>query len=764
MLLIGPAGSGKTTRVLSELEAALGRGQRACLVAPTASMAEHLQHQMARRGLVVSPRTILPLAGLVADLTPGCREVSPALEILLVERALARAATGEFAAVAGYPGFHTKLLDTMQEFWAAGAQPARLPSLLPGPPATAFARVMAEFETLLREAGAMHRAERLRLAAEALQQQQNQKLAVALFDGFFNFTPVELELLRAVVRAAEKIVVTLPDSGAEEARRALVEMGMPEQQLAQVYRPSVAPVVVQAATPEREIEHIAGRILADHQASGRPFQEYGVILRAPEIYAPIVEAVFERFGIPFRSPWPRPLAGHSSIRFLAGLLRLADTGFDGAETLEVLKLAGSGIGLSRQIDRYEFRLREALPGQGVEFLRAQAAKLPQVEAKLEQLGKLADWAGATLTPQVWTRRAAGLARAWFHPPEITDGVAHEKTLEWRRLAEALQAWAAAAEEAADVLRLEGVERASLQRFRAALEAVLRLTLLRAPDRRRNVVQVLSVYEARQWELPVVFVCGLAERQFPRYHSQNLFFPDAQRRRLAASGLRLSASADLDREERFLFDLATTRATDQLYLTYPTHEDAGAETLRSFFLEPWTDCVVAAERVRVKEGAGVAAGGRLLAGSGSLAPVGRQRTAIHLLLTRTVHTVPFPVFRRADAGAERAADPAGRAHRRTGKRQYHSPHHRPLDGARRRHRAGLRAGVCGSVRRGRHPDQLAGRGDEDRAAARPRTLCQRRERAGSARGLPPGAAGNQVLVRSGRGRRRTVPRDRPDRPL
>ncbi|HYM12510.1 MAG TPA: PD-(D/E)XK nuclease family protein [Bryobacterales bacterium] len=597
MLLIGPAGSGKTARVLGELEAALGRGEPARLIVPTASMAEHLQHQMARGGLVVSPRTILPLAAFVAHLTPDCRELSPALEILLVERALARAAAGEFAAMAGYPGFHARLLDTMHEFWAAGAQTEQLKSILREPPAGAFARVMAEFEALLREAGAVHRAARLRLAADAA---QKEKFGAVFVDGFFNFTPVELELLRAVAGAAEKIVVTLPDSGADEARRALLEMGMPEQRLAHSQRPRLAPVIVQAATPEREIEHVAGRILADHQQTGRPFQEYGIILRAPEVYGPIVDTVFERLGIPFRSRWPLPLDGHPSIRFLAGLLKLADTGFDGEETLEVLKLAGSGIGFSSEMDRYEFRLRAALPGQGLEFLHVQAANLARVEAKLHQLGKLAAWAGETLPPDTWAQRAAELARAWFHPPKIEDSVSHEKALAWRRLAQALQAWAGAAEDAAEALRLEGVERASLQRFRAALEAVLRLTLLRAPDRRRNVVQVLSVYEARQWELPVVFVCGLVEKQFPRYHSQNLFFPDAPRRRLAGSGLRLRTSADLDREERFLFDLATTRATEQLYLTYPAHDDAGAETLRSFFLEEWKDRVVAAERVRVKE--------------------------------------------------------------------------------------------------------------------------------------------------------------------
>ena len=74
-------------------------------------------------------------------------------------------------------------------------------------------------------------------------------------------------------------------------------------------------------------------------------------------------------------------------------------------------------------------------------------------------------------------------------------------------------------------------RVSIEEFWSAAEAVLRLSPLRIPDRRRNVVHVLSVYEARQWELPIVFICGLAEQQFPKRHAQEPLFPDSARQRL-----------------------------------------------------------------------------------------------------------------------------------------------------------------------------------------------------------------------------------------
>src|SRR5712692_12023236 len=90
MLLIGHPGTGKTRRVREELSSALAAGRRATLVVPTASMAEHLQHQLARQGLLIPPRAILPFSRFVERFTPDCTELSSALQILLLEHAPGR--------------------------------------------------------------------------------------------------------------------------------------------------------------------------------------------------------------------------------------------------------------------------------------------------------------------------------------------------------------------------------------------------------------------------------------------------------------------------------------------------------------------------------------------------------------------------------------------------------------------------------------------------------------------------------------------------
>src|SRR5205085_9110923 len=123
----------------------------------------------------------------------------------------------------------------------------------------------------------------------------------------------------------------------------------------------------------------------------------------------------------------------------------------------------------------------------------------------------------------------------------------EQIVAWRPTATALAAFDEILNGAAEAL--EGSGRCALPVFWKQVETALALEPLRVPDARRNVVHVMDVYEARQWELPVVFVCGLIERHFPQYHREDPI-------------LGLVSAADRQLEERFLYDLATTRATEQ----------------------------------------------------------------------------------------------------------------------------------------------------------------------------------------------------------
>ena len=580
LLLTGPPGSGRTSYLLAEFRQALRRNASDIrLLVPTATMAEHLRHKLAREGFVLRPNLILTLSHFLAPWVEDLPRMSPAALYLLVERVALRLAPPEFARVLRTPGFCAALAQAVEEFSAAGCDARRLERSLPrslfgGP----FVPLYKEVERELAARGAGLRSGRLELAARRIAQQGLPGVRKCGWTGSLALTDPELAVIRALAEHAD-LTLTLPAlDGPHFPREALLGMGFEERRLErQRVQPSVH--TFSAPTVDREAEEIARRILAQAQ-SGTPFREIGVIVRNPDTYLPALRAALERFGIPARFYFSGALNEHGVVRYLSGLITALLSGWDHAETLAALRYSGD----SPALDRFDFAVREQLPGSGLEGLRALTDDAG-LRRLIDDLAAMDPWQPLTLTPAQWAVRLGGIWPAIRPPNSPVPSPAPEPL---RSLAGALAAFEAALAEAAACL--EPARRIPLAEFWAAAEAVLRLSPLRLADHRRNVTHVLSVFEARQWELPVVFVCGLAEQQFPKRHSQEPLFPDPVRQRLAESGIRVRTAAELEREERFLFELASTRATAALTLSYADADARGARSMPSQFLkQPATPC-------------------------------------------------------------------------------------------------------------------------------------------------------------------------------
>jgi ATP-dependent helicase/DNAse subunit B len=576
-LLTGPAGSGKTTFVLDRLREALRAGNDGVrLLVPTATLAQHLQNQIAREGFVFHRDLIVTLSGFVENWAGDEAQAPDAVLYLIVEEAARRAGRAEFAGVAGMPGFYAKLAQAIEEFSSAGCDSARLARHLPDAPlAEAFLAVAREVDLMLEERGLSLRGRRLERAAERIEREGTGGIGTIWLDGFHALPDPELRVIGALGRHCD-LTLTFPEMDPR-----LRAMGFREQPLPRV-RPAPAMELVRAPGIEREADEIARRIL-EQAAAGRPFREMGIVVRAAETYVPLLRSTLERFGIPARFYFEPRLEEHAAIRFLSSAVDAMLGGWDHARTLAALRLAPR-FADSNAMDRFDFAVREQTPNTGLGALKA-LAEGPGSEAlahKIDALGGIEEWRRFALTPKDWAARMR-LLRNLFRParPNLENGARDERQL-WRGQAAALDRFDEALDEAAQALdpRYE----MPLDTFWRAVRAVLRLKPLRLEDGRRNVVHVVSAQEARQWVLPVVFVCGMVEKQFPQFHAQDPFFPDAARARLNAAGIRVRTAAEWEREERALFDAAITRATLLVTLSYPEADARGERNLRSVFLE------------------------------------------------------------------------------------------------------------------------------------------------------------------------------------
>ena len=573
MLLVGSPGSGKTHYILEKVRESVRRGDGAiCLLTPTSTVAEHQRNQLAREGFLIRPSNILTLWKFIEPLAGDPQEVKDATFHFLVSEALKASAPAQFSEVLQFSGFRRAVADLIRELSSAGCKPDDIPTDSSLGFGGAIRNIFRLVESALLRRGLAMRSERLRRAAGHIYEHGLPGVDSVVFDGFFSLTSAELELIQALRNHAD-VTVTLPAwEGAESAKRALLEMGILERPNERV-QPLPQQVVFAAPTREQEAEEIARRIL-EQAAAGRRFQEMAVVVRGALPYVPILRSTLERFGIPVRFYFAEPLIRHPAITRIVRALDAMLGGWGHGESLASLRM----LTASQLLDRLEFDVLGQMPGRGL-------GSLPGPRELLDPLWQLDSWRSLFLSPVEWAVKFSTL-RTLMPPPIVTDGVTHEQAGLWRSHNAALDAFDNAMDETAGVF--EKPREITLAEFWRRAKGILEMSSLRSRDQRRNVVHVIDVYEARQWRLPVVFLCGLLEGEFPRYQGEDPLLPDSARLHLQQQGIFLPTSTDRTGEERFLFELATTRATESLVLSYPKYNNKGDENLPSFLLQQFVE--------------------------------------------------------------------------------------------------------------------------------------------------------------------------------
>jgi len=552
LLITGPPASGKSTAAMGQFRSSAD----AYLITPTATMAEHVRHELARSGFSVRPSRVGTLASFLELFSAAIPQAAPEpLLHVTIANALERLNPERFAPIRESRGLHVSLADLIEE----------LPDQ---PPASALPQDLAEvFQHVrgdLAARGFVLRNRRVYAAAAIVREQHAPVPAHIIFDGFFTLGESELDFVQALANRAS-VTITLPESpGSNFARRRLEAAGFTVRRLAEQRRASTR-TLFSATTPEREAEEIARRIL-HYSARGREFREIGIILRRRDPFGPLVETTLGRFGIPARSYFADSLTAHPAIAFLAGIVRTLLEGWDNAELLSLLRMPVSGLGATPAGDKFDFELRTKLPGRG-----------PLASCPIPILGTLDSWRTERLDAGGWSDKLKSL-RTLIPVPAIPLAPAgRDQVQAWRSTSMALAAFEAAVDTTAATIG--SGETLKLSEFWRYVETALSLESLRVDDRRRNVIHIMDVYEARQWQLPVIFVCGLLERVFPQYHRQDPLLPDSLR-----ASLGLPTAALRQQEERFLFEIATTRATEETVLSYSRFNEKGEETIPSLFLE------------------------------------------------------------------------------------------------------------------------------------------------------------------------------------
>lgn len=570
-LILGPPGSGKSAVCLSKLRKALRAQLDTCrLIVPTATMAEHLRNELAREGFVFKPSLVETFTKFVGRYCDDTLAAGSGGIAILVSEVLARTPLAHYEAVRDFAGFRASIVQFIEEFSSAGGT---LDALEKAGAEPDLRRIYEGVVKALKQRGLFLRSAQLGQAADKIAEDGCPGVEDLLFAGFYSFTPPELKVIHKLSRHVKLTVALAEWTGAQPA----IDSLLPAAETVEKLAPSAAcgaRTLSVAPKLDAEVAEVARRII-QARSNGRAWRDMGVLVRSEANYVPALRSAFRRFGIPARYYFSAPLSDAPVVRYYRAVMDALLAGWDHLKVLRALRLPGSPLETSGLGDQFEFAVLEQAPGTGLEALR------PLADGILEPLEALAPWTKGKVFPVAWAERMRSMRRL-AAPLDLKDNCSHETALLWREYAKALDGFEAACDTAASALD-PGVP-LDCKSYWDAVQTVLAASELRVPDHRRDVVHVIDAFEARQWSLPIVFVCGLLEKEFPRYQSEDAILPDTLRRRLQAAGIPLRTSTQRQADERFLFDLALTRAREALVLSYPKLNAKGDANLPSFFLQ------------------------------------------------------------------------------------------------------------------------------------------------------------------------------------
>jgi ATP-dependent helicase/nuclease subunit B len=668
--------------------AALPAGAEAVVVGASRDAADDLVRGLTERAgatFGLHRASLTQLAARVAAMELARRGAAPtsalgmeALAARVTFEALGADAMGYFRPVARFPGFARALASTLGELRMARVAPES-PARTGRPDSAGrdVGELQSRFQDALREGGLADRAALFELAAASVSDGSPAPLAalpIVLLDVPVQ-SPAEQAFVEALVAHASSALITVPagdertlralaaldiqpptppgpasrarQSGAARGRAAArgIDDAAPTAPSALAHlraylfsdtapdrpAPDGEAVFFSAPGEGREAVEIARRLLEEAR-DGTPFDRMAILLRAPQIYAGLLESALGRAGIPafFARGARRP---DPAGRALLALIDCALEKLSARRFAEYLSLGqvprpdalgapprGRGIWVAAD--------EEALALGAETVASPEEAAAPPEEAADDDAETNPVLEGSLRAPWKWERLLVDSAVIGGHERwrRRLDGLAAELRVRTKELREdepdsprvaaierdlanlehlarfalpvierlaALPAQATWGEWIADLealapMVLRRPERAlgvlaelralgpigpvALDEVREVLAEELGTMAERPPSARHGRVFVGPLTEARGRAFEVVFVPGLAERIFPQKPREDPIVLDALRREL---GDALPTQGDRAQHERLLLRIAVGAAARRVYLSYSRIEVAEA---------------------------------------------------------------------------------------------------------------------------------------------------------------------------------------------
>ncbi len=459
--------------------------------------------------------------------------------------------------------------------------------------------------------------------------------AVVCFDAFYSFMQQELSIIGRVLEQADEVYITLcaPSLGGgegslglfanvRETRRRLLALAR-ERGLA-VAEPVVlseqrrfrSPAlgalergvfrydslsfelendgveIVSARSVYEECEIAAAKIQSLVREKGLRYRDFAVILRSLEGYQGVIDAVFEKYGVPYFMDARQGVADKALMRLVDCALECVLSNFDADYLFMALKTGLWGLDVEEVADLENYALMWGITGNRffVPFTAHPEGfgreMTEQDKERLEYLNELRERAVMPLLrfkESLSDFTGKGISRAIYLLLEDM-GVA-ERLFEQAKVL-LIQGEVQAAQDAGrlwdelvkilDQMALTiGDNTVELKEYAELLEGYIKGCDLGHIPQGIDQVAVGSADRARPAQPKVTFVMGANEGVFPAPLSSVGLFAEQERRALKELGLNLYMTVERRAiEERFMAYAALASPSDMLFISYAETDRAG----------------------------------------------------------------------------------------------------------------------------------------------------------------------------------------------
>jgi len=360
--------------------------------------------------------------------------------------------------------------------------------------------------------------------------------------------------------------------------------------------------IMRFETPLIELTYVSAKILSMVREQGYRYRDFAVLMPSLSEYAPLVPGIFQRYSVPYNLDIDQKCVNDPLINLIESALDIVLFDFSYDSVMKYLRSSLSGVSSDeadlfdsflfstgiRGHKKYEqgfFLLPDGFSPDDLVTINSVREKImkslsPFYSSMKKKENNVKDYASTLFA--LFTELDIE-EELWEMKGEADKGGDVEKSYEFEKV------YPYILDQLDMMVEILGEEMISLERFKELLElSISEISLFSLPFS-SDCVTIGDLERTRVEDIKVLFLVGADDSSIPGNLSNGGIISETEREGLLSLDLEIAPSGRQRAFiQRFYLYLALTKPSEQLFLTYPTHDMKGGAKKPSYLISEVAD--------------------------------------------------------------------------------------------------------------------------------------------------------------------------------